>query len=214
MADKKPPAPSKKLDLVEEVGFLLLLLVIIAAILRRISAFIGSKDIVVDPNSITLYLQSSVFPVLKFLSFGVSIASLVGILYVLSKMSALVALQNEMFIPVVASHGAAEPTKNMRWEKVIEHVNSVNPNDWKFAILEADIILDELLTTMRYKGETMADKLKSVEKSDFNTIEEAWEGHKIRNAIAHEGTSYVITDREARRVIALYEKVFQEFHYI
>ncbi len=214
MADKKPAPPPKKFDLIEEAGFILLILVILAAILRRISAFLSSKEVLVDPNSVSSYVQSSVFPVLKFLSFGVSIASFVGILFVLSKMSALMALQNEMYVPVVATGVAPGQTKNMRWEKVIEHVNSVNPNDWKFAILEADIILDELLSAMRYKGETMADKLKSVEKSDFNTIEEAWEGHKIRNAIAHEGTSYVITDREARRVIALYEKVFQEFHYI
>jgi len=36
----------------------------------------------------------------------------------------------------------------------------------------------------------MGDKLKAVEKSDFNSIELAWEAHKARNMIAHEGSDF------------------------
>lgn len=104
--------------------------------------------------------------------------------------------------------------KNPRWERVLEHLNSANPNDWKFSILEADIMLSDLLDTMQYKGDTMADKLKAVDKSDFTTIESAWEAHKIRNMVAHTGGDFVLTEREARRVIDLYKDVFSEFKII
>ena len=102
-----------------------------------------------------------------------------------------------------------------RWEKVREHLSSDNPNDWRLAVMEADIILEEMLEKMGYvKGETIGDKLKTIEKSDFTSLDQAWEAHKIRNMIAHEGTDYILTEREAKRVVGLYEQVFKEFRYI
>lgn len=102
-----------------------------------------------------------------------------------------------------------------RWEKVREHLSSENPNDWRLAVLEADIILGEMLEKMGYiKGETIGEKLKTIEQSDFNSLDQAWEAHRIRNMIAHGGSDYILTEREAKRVIGLYEQVFKEFRYI
>lgn len=101
-----------------------------------------------------------------------------------------------------------------RWRKVLEHVESADPANWRMAILEADIILDEMLDRQKYDGETIGEKLKQVEKSDFLTIDNAWEAHKIRNQIAHEGSEFMISQREARRVIGLFESVFKEFYLI
>jgi hypothetical protein len=105
-------------------------------------------------------------------------------------------------------------TADKRWGKITEHLNSDNPSDWRLAILECDIILEEMLTKMSYRGETLSDKLKAVEKSDFLTIDKAWEAHRVRNAIAHEGSNFQLNDREAKRVVALYADVFKEFRYI
>ncbi len=110
--------------------------------------------------------------------------------------------------------GAPEEFVNPKWQKVIEHINSSNPSDWKLAILEADIILDEMLDKMGYHGETIGEKLKMVEPSDFTTLNSAWEAHKVRNAIAHEGSDFLINKREADRVIRLFEEVFKEFKFI
>jgi hypothetical protein len=112
------------------------------------------------------------------------------------------------------SHHEEEGHSNPRWEKITEHIHSTNPSDWRLAILECDIVLDEMLTKMSYHGETVADKLKAVERSDFLTIDQAWEAHKVRNAVAHEGSNFMMTEREAKRVVGLYEQVFKEFHYI
>jgi hypothetical protein len=103
---------------------------------------------------------------------------------------------------------------NPKWAKVLEHINSPNESDWKLAILEADIMLNDMLDKIGYQGATMSDKLKSVEPSDFDTLQDAWEAHKIRNAIAHEGSDYVVNKPEAERVIRLFKKVFDEFKYI
>ncbi len=107
-----------------------------------------------------------------------------------------------------------EQKKNPKWNLVKEHIDSDDANKWKLAILEADIMLSELLDTLHLPGESIGEKLKAIETSDFTSIEEAWEAHKIRNAIAHQGSEFLITQREAKRIIGLYEKVFDEFKMI
>jgi len=103
---------------------------------------------------------------------------------------------------------------NPKWIKVLGHINSDNPSDWRLAILEADIMLDEMLDKMGYPGQTLGEKLKMVERSDFDTLDLAWEAHKMRNNIAHEGSDLIMSKDEASRVITLFERVFKEFRYI
>lgn len=103
---------------------------------------------------------------------------------------------------------------NQKWLNIVKNINSESPSDWKLAILECDIILGDILEKMGYLQPSISEKLKAIEPSDFTSIESAWEAHKIRNAIAHEGSDFVINQREAKRVVGLYEVVFREFAYI
>lgn len=120
--------------------------------------------------------------------------------------------QRKLIYPEIVDADA--PTGNHRWERILELSESLNENDWRLAIIEADIMLAELLEKMQLPGDTIGDKLKLIEKSDFTTLDNAWEGHKIRNVIAHQGTNYMLNQREAKRIITLYQSVFEEFHVI
>ncbi len=104
--------------------------------------------------------------------------------------------------------------ENPKWLIVEGHINSEDPDKWKLAILEGDIILGELLDNLNLPGDGIGEKLKAVEPKEFNTLDMAWEAHKIRNAIAHEGSDFHITQREAKRIVGLYKKVFEEFDII
>ena len=112
----------------------------------------------------------------------------------------------------VAAHDV--PKTQLRWNRIIEQAHGESEKAARLAILEADIMLNELLDVLGYKGETMADKMHSVDRASFNTIDLAWEAHRIRNRIAHDGDAHHMTTREIRRVMALYERVLKEFHYI
>ena len=101
-----------------------------------------------------------------------------------------------------------------QWQRIEDHLQSPNENDWRQAIMEADIMLDDILDKMDLPGETMGDKLKAVDKGAFLTLDNAWEAHRARNQIAHEGSAYVLTGREAKRIIELYKTVFEEFQVI
>jgi hypothetical protein len=156
-------------------------------------------------------------PKLKFLSFITAVLAFFGTVWSSIQANKISTAQKVLITtssPDISTSSQGAEYKNKRWERVISHINSENQNDWKFAIIEADIILNDLLDSMLYRGETIADKLKKVEPSDFQTIEAAWEAHKVRNMIAHEGTDFFITEREAKRVINLYRSVFEEFHFI
>lgn len=106
-------------------------------------------------------------------------------------------------------------TKNeIRWNFIQEKLNSDNESDWRIAIIEADTILDEIVGTMNLNGGSLGEKMKVIEKSDFNTLDDAWEAHKARNRVAHDGNAVPLSSREARRIIGLYENVFREFGYV
>ncbi len=106
------------------------------------------------------------------------------------------------------------PQKNAAWQRVMELSESDNPSEWKLAIIEADAMLDRMLKGMGYPGDTVGDRLKAIERSDFTSLDDAWEAHKVRNRIAHEGGDFLITGRETRRVILMYKRVFEEFRLI
>ncbi len=108
-----------------------------------------------------------------------------------------------------------ESKQNPRWRYVLGLVESPSESDWRIAIIECDAILDELLENMGYTGETVAEKLKNAQNSQsFLTIDNAWEGHNIRNRIAHEGYDFPLSQLETRRIIRLFETVFEELRYI
>lgn len=105
-------------------------------------------------------------------------------------------------------------SSNPRWMETLTYLFSNNEGDWKLAIIEADSMLDSLMEQLGFKGESLGEKLKSADQGNFRNLTTAWEVHTIRNRIAHEGSAYVISQHEAKRIIALYEKIFREYGYI
>lgn len=105
-------------------------------------------------------------------------------------------------------------TDNERWQQILSYAASDDHELWRLAIIEADVMLDEMLDTMGYPQDSLGEKLRSVERSDFRTIDSAWEAHKMRNTIAHEGSTYDLTRRELEDTIDKYRRVFSEFSYI
>jgi hypothetical protein len=97
-----------------------------------------------------------------------------------------------------------------RLQDVLTHSTSENPNDWKLAIIEADIILDDSLKQKGYPGNSLGERLKNVGPQQLNSLQDAWEAHKVRNRIAHDGADFVLTKRIAQETIARYQRVFTE----
>lgn len=168
----------------------------------------------VEPN---FFIKSLlfIFTLVKYLKYLLALLGvfLIGLITYLYK--AIVKLRTDerhkLYPNGVKDRIEETPIVNTRWEKILDGLNSQNENDWRHAILDADIMLGQLLDNLHLPGDTIGDKLKAVEKEDFRSLDNAWEAHKIRNQIAHEGAEFKLTDREAKRVVSLYMTVFEEF---
>jgi hypothetical protein len=92
-----------------------------------------------------------------------------------------------------------------RWEKIKNRLDSNNPSQYKVAIIEADVVADEMLSGIGYKGANMAEKLEQVGTAHLDDHLEALKGaHEIRNRIVHE-ENFQVDERLAKAVLGVYE---------
>ena len=103
---------------------------------------------------------------------------------------------------------------NSRWETIVMLAASPQESDSRRAIIEADVMLGDLLTSQGYRGATIGDQLKDANPLQFTTLDLAWKAHKMRNDVAHGGEGLQLTERDVRATIDQYGRVFEEFNYI
>ena len=165
----------------------------------------------------TLYQHISTWwYIFSIASFAFSALLLIGIIYALIRFAELGAIQQASLLEAERVYREMHKStgENTKWQQVLTHGSSDNPNDWRLAIIEADIMLDELLESLGYVGASIGDKLKTAQPESFRSIEDAWSAHKIRNAIAHRGSDFVLTKRVTQETITQYQHIFQEFKFI
>lgn len=109
--------------------------------------------------------------------------------------------------------GSASSGSNARWDEITRHINSTREAEWKFAVIEADKLIDETLKNAGFPGETLGERLMSIEQGQLETLEGLWIAHKIRNRLAHD-TNYFLRYAEAKRAVDLYEKTLRELQAI
>lgn len=219
--EKKEKPAGWNFDPLEAFIVLIFLLAVLGSLVPVIWSYVTSGEISFFglPLSFIGDFFKSNAQILKTLGFVIGGAAAIGT-FVFTKMGdAIWVAEKAKFYPTGLKVGetdgvVVENPIRKKWEKIVAQSETSASSDWRLAIIEADVMLDDLLSTLHLPGETMGDKLKAVEKSDFNTIDFAWEAHKARNMIAHQGSDFVLNQRETRHIISLYEAVFKEFHLI
>jgi hypothetical protein len=138
-----------------------------------------------------------------------SIAGLVAIVYIIVRLFELRKREEEYYSTVIAPTEATAGV-NPRWQHIQSLIAEAKASHWREAIIEADIMLDDALGRRGYVGDGVGEKLKAVDRADLRTLQDAWDVHKVRNQIAHEGTTFDLSETVARRTIARYEGVLRE----
>ena len=164
------------------------------------------------------YFLAHIWPIWKIVAVITSILAFIGIVYNFWKLRGIEIEEKKIYNPVSETSLVSESRElkdgNEKWNKVLEYMNSSNDSDWRLAVMEADVMLEDLLRNLGYQGDSTGEMLKSVDKNNFLTLDDAWEAHKVRNDIAHSGINFQLNERETKRVLALFEKVFKEFNVI
>lgn len=143
------------------------------------------------------------------IGYGLSILGLFVIVYTTVKIFEL-RRREEIYYATLITPPEAAVGVNPRWQHIESLADGASASQWREAIIEADIMLDDALARKGYVGDGVGEKLKAVEPSDFGTLQDAWEAHKVRNLIAHEGSAFTLSEELARRTIARYAAVFRE----
>lgn len=157
-----------------------------------------------------LVLLSQIWLLVTIISILVSLLAIGLMVYSTMRLYQIRAMEADRYTTLskAVTHGQVEHT---RWLYIKNLIESAQESDWRQAIIEADIMLDEMLTRIGLSGTSIGEKLKSANPNHFGSLQNAWEAHKVRNEIAHQGSSYQLSNSIAYRTIANYEATFREF---
>jgi hypothetical protein len=165
------------------------------------------------PDGLTIISSVNTFwNIFSLVSFVVAGFFIFGIIYAMQRMSQLEAHETQSIRAAEKlfqqmNKGSSE---NSRWHDVTTHIQSPNPSDWRLAIVEADIILEEALEEIGLAGNTIGEKLKGASSEQLRSLDDAWKAHRVRNEIAHTGADFVLTQRIAQETVNQYQRVFVE----
>ena len=154
-----------------------------------------------------------------FVSYVLSLFGITMIIYCLVRMVEIAFEEDEHLKHAIHDYASRRSeerasNKNERWEHIQDLVNGTTESDWRFSIIEADTVLEGLLDARDIPGGGIGEKLKNIPPGDLGSMQAAWEAHLVRNRIAHEGSDFELTQRDARRTIQLYEVVFRELGFL
>ena len=149
---------------------------------------------------------------IKFIALVLSFVMIILFILIIKKINKLtgykINLAKEFLPPESALSGS-----NARWEEIQKHINSTKEAEWKFALIEADKLVDDTLKGAGFAGETMGDRLMNMEKGQLTTLDGLWNAHKTRNRLVHD-SNYFLRYAEAKRAVMLYEKTLKELQAI
>lgn len=148
-----------------------------------------------------------------FIGYALSVIGLFIIIYVTVRLFDLRERERKFYSTLLLTPEASGEV-HARWKHIEMLAGGTSASGWREAIIEADIMLDDVLSQQGYTGVGIGEKLKSVDPAHFSTLQDAWEAHKVRNQIAHEGSSFNLSAELARRTIARFASVFREFKVI
>ncbi len=95
------------------------------------------------------------------------------------------------------------------WKDVVENAKSDKEAERKMAVIEADDMIDSVLSKIGYSGETLPDKLAGLNKEIIPNIEGVKDAHRKRRDIAYDPNKS-ISREEAEQIVSVYEEVFKD----
>jgi hypothetical protein len=97
------------------------------------------------------------------------------------------------------------------WRKIKARLEAELESESKLAVIEADKLMDDILTQMGFEGRSLSAKLEKMTTEALPNIQEVKEVRKIHNNIVHDPT-YKLSLEEAKKALLIYEKALADLH--
>jgi len=108
------------------------------------------------------------------------------------------------------THRAYGQKKIVRqWENITKRLEKASESEYKLAVIEAETVLDEVLTRMGFAGQSIGERLEKIKKEQLPSFDEVLEAHKTRNNIVHD-PDFRLTLDQAKKTLDIYEKALKE----
>ena len=157
---------------------------------------------------------SGIVLILKVIGFILSLGFGIGIIISLLNKKEVESEMDQKHHDHFHVYQSAKNPHIQRWNMVEQHMKSQNPAEWRMGIIDADTMLEDMITGMGYQGGSFGEKLKSINPAQFPNLQLAWEVHKVRNRIAHDGQSFQLSERDAYQAFKTYEQLLRGGGYI
>src|ERR1035437_4068417 len=116
------------------------------------------------------------------IGYALSVISLFVIVYCTVRLFELRKREEEFYRTLIVLPDATSGT-HPRWAHIESLIGGASSSQWREAIIEADIMLDDALAKQGYVGDGVGEKLKAIEPAELSSLQDAWEAHKVRNQI-------------------------------
>lgn len=97
-----------------------------------------------------------------------------------------------------------------RWNEVEKLSQSQDEDSWKAAILVSAEMLNEVFEIVGYKGETLGEKLSSINKDQLSNLEQIKKANEVKNNIV-KNEKFQITKEDALEIIKIFKEALQSF---
>jgi len=211
MADAKKPGTKPGASKVPAAGardyrdietWILIILVVIFLAGSYGSLAFGVESLFSSPFWQYLFLW------IKIIAGTLSLVFAVGIVYVLMRLATFRKKEPRVQTPTEPA-GQTGGLYSYEWTQVTSGLENASDADAALLIIEADSLVDRILKDMKLPGETMGERLQALGEQRFESIDDLWEAHKLRNQIAHEGAKG-ITYGDAVWAIERYERALKK----
>lgn len=117
-----------------------------------------------------------------------------------------------------AAHGAhapaqPKPTGNpatlKHWANIVHRANTGTPENLRWAVMEADALVDHVLRQRGIQGEGMAERLQNARWAGSQLVDKVFDAHRLRNELAHT-PGYQMTTKQAEKALFSFRDFLKE----
>src|SRR4030043_615089 len=102
----------------------------------------------------------------------------------------------------VHSYGAKKLYSS--WQKIKKRLETGLESEYKLAVIEADLIIDDILKGAGFTGATFSERVNNLTEATLPNLQELIGAHATRNNIIHD-PDYKISLGEAKKTVEIYE---------
>jgi hypothetical protein len=104
---------------------------------------------------------------------------------------------------------AGNPATLKHWTSIVHRANTGTPENLRWAVMEADALVDHVLRQRGVTGESMSERLQNARWAGSKIIDKVFDAHRLRNELAHT-PGYQMSSQQAEKALFSFRDFLKE----